>query len=105
MAWGDKRRSGRPGFPHGPRVAWRSPRSLGGMGTNVLTLPPQPVGPTAGLFYPKLIQHKRSARNGHIPEAGFVKALMNAQNHVMAYRRKVFFTHSDYVNQLPEDLG
>jgi hypothetical protein len=40
------------------------------------------------LSYPRLINHKRWARNGQIPDAAFLRALVDGQNHIMAQRRK-----------------
>ncbi len=42
--------------------------------------------------WPRLIQHKRFARNSFIPEAPFARRLVTGQNHVMAFRRKTFLT-------------
>lgn len=48
--------------------------------------------------YRPLIHSHRYARNGCIPESAFYGAALKAQNHVMAYRRKLFATWSDWVN-------
>lgn len=55
--------------------------------------------------YPRLIHHKREARNSHIPQATFKGRLLHAQNHVMAYRRKMFFTWGDFDNRMSGDSG
>ena len=48
--------------------------------------------------YPRRIDHKRSARNGHVPQATFKGRLLHAQNHALAYRRKHFFSWGDIDN-------
>lgn len=40
--------------------------------------------------YPRLIEYRRYAKNGYVPEAPFRRRVVNAQNHVMAFRRKTF---------------
>lgn len=52
----------------------------------------------ANRIYPSLVHHRRWARNGMIPDAKFCKALVRAQNHVVAYRRKTFLTAGDWTN-------
>ena len=49
---------------------------------------------TAIRKYPHVIQHKRFARNGLIPEAPFARRIAIAQNHAMAFRRKTFLCAS-----------
>lgn len=49
----------------------------------------------AKLLYPKPIVPKRWCRNGMVPDAHFLRQLVNGQNHVAAYRRKTFMRWGD----------
>jgi len=52
--------------------------------------------PHANINYPKMIHPFRWARNGQIPDAYFLRQLVTAQNHALAYRRKTFFRWGDF---------
>ena len=49
-------------------------------------------------IYPAPIQPQRWCRNGLVPDAAYLRQLVRAQNHIMAYRRKVFCRWGDVNN-------
>lgn len=55
--------------------------------------------------YPRKIHHKREARNSHIPQATFKGRLLHAQNHVMGFRKKHFFSWGDRDNRVTGAAG
>ena len=49
---------------------------------------------------PPLIHHRRFTRNGQAPQAAYYKRVADAQNHVVAYRRKWIASWSQPLNNL-----
>ena len=49
-------------------------------------------------IYPAVIQPQRWCRNGLVPDSQFLRQMVRAQNHIMAYRRKVFCRWGDVNN-------
>lgn len=50
---------------------------------------------TASLIIPRLIQPRRWHTNGRPPDVRYLREVIRAQNHVVAYRRKTFFRWGD----------
>ena len=50
---------------------------------------------TASLIIPRLIQPRRWHTNGRPPDVRYLREVIRAQNHVVAYRRKTFFSWGD----------
>lgn len=50
---------------------------------------------TASLIIPRLIQPRRWHTNGRPPDVRYLRDVIRAQNHTVAYRRKTFFSWGD----------
>lgn len=49
-------------------------------------------------WYPRRFDDRKVSRNGMLPNSAFMWWAMAAHNHILSYRRKVFFTVGDYDN-------
>lgn len=52
-----------------------------------------------------LLQHKRFARNGQVPDASFLRGVISRQNTIASYRRKCFMSWGDMDNAFAGATG
>jgi hypothetical protein len=69
--------------------------ALTGADAALLYAPNPTTFATASLIIPRLIQPRRWHTNGRPPDVRYLRELIRAQNHVVAYRRKTFFSWGD----------